>query len=255
MEDRIGNAKSKVPILGDIPIIGILFKNTRVTKSRVNLLVFITPHIVKDATDFNAILKRKIEQRNQFIDENFGRRQQEIIRSSIRSHRQDLLEFKEPVAPTSAVTPEVMQPMPPSAPPPVVSIPRQPAAELGETAAPPAPLPAKTAPVSPPPQQPPPPAQTAPTANAIPPPAPIPPPQPAPIPPASSPVPVSPPSPSATTTTKGRQPTMQPQQSTAQPQRQQSSVQPQQPTVQPPPQVPSDQPAPGARKERMELEY
>jgi type IV pilus assembly protein PilQ len=37
---------SKVPILGDIPVLGWLFKNRRVEDSRAELLVFITPRIV-----------------------------------------------------------------------------------------------------------------------------------------------------------------------------------------------------------------
>ena len=39
---------TKVPWLGDIPLLGNLFKNTRKIEDRKELLIFITPKIVKD---------------------------------------------------------------------------------------------------------------------------------------------------------------------------------------------------------------
>lgn len=42
------NDVSKVPFLGDIPYLGYLFKTTKKTSSKRELLVFITPKIVKD---------------------------------------------------------------------------------------------------------------------------------------------------------------------------------------------------------------
>jgi general secretion pathway protein D len=46
-EDQVKSV-SKVPILGDIPILKWLFRHTRTNKVRNNLLVFVTPHIVTD---------------------------------------------------------------------------------------------------------------------------------------------------------------------------------------------------------------
>ncbi|MGE0313181.1 MAG: type IV pilus secretin PilQ [Lautropia sp.] len=42
------NRVNKVPLLGDIPIIGYLFKNTTKTNDRTELLVFLTPRVVSD---------------------------------------------------------------------------------------------------------------------------------------------------------------------------------------------------------------
>lgn len=42
------NDVSKVPFLGDIPYLGYLFKTSKKTSSKRELLVFITPKIVKD---------------------------------------------------------------------------------------------------------------------------------------------------------------------------------------------------------------
>lgn len=46
---------NKVPILGDLPVIGNLFRNTTRDKSRQELVVFITPHIVKQPGDADDI--------------------------------------------------------------------------------------------------------------------------------------------------------------------------------------------------------
>jgi type IV pilus assembly protein PilQ len=42
------NADSKVPFLGDVPLLGYLFKTTAVSTAKTELLVFITPKIVAD---------------------------------------------------------------------------------------------------------------------------------------------------------------------------------------------------------------
>jgi type IV pilus assembly protein PilQ len=44
------NVVNKVPLLGDIPILGNLFKNTSRLNDRTELLVFLTPRIVSDLT-------------------------------------------------------------------------------------------------------------------------------------------------------------------------------------------------------------
>lgn len=43
------NTVNKVPVMGDIPVLGWLFKNTDRTDNKTELLVFITPRILKDA--------------------------------------------------------------------------------------------------------------------------------------------------------------------------------------------------------------
>src|SRR5581483_10545301 len=40
--DRKG--EQKVPVLGDLPLLGFLFRSTTVTKAKIELLVFLTPH-------------------------------------------------------------------------------------------------------------------------------------------------------------------------------------------------------------------
>jgi len=49
----------KIPLLGDIPLLGWFFKFRTTNKERTNLLVFITPHIIRDAEDLAALTRRK----------------------------------------------------------------------------------------------------------------------------------------------------------------------------------------------------
>ena len=42
------NTTTKVPLFGDIPVLGNLFKNNSKTDNKTELLVFITPRIVDD---------------------------------------------------------------------------------------------------------------------------------------------------------------------------------------------------------------
>ena len=43
-----GTDVNKVPLLGDVPYLGALFRNTTRTSAKTELLIFITPKIVTD---------------------------------------------------------------------------------------------------------------------------------------------------------------------------------------------------------------
>lgn len=68
MQDKVLVNQSKVPLLGDIPILGYLFKYERKTKQKTNLLIFLTPYIIKDQLDIQRIFERKIHERREFIE-------------------------------------------------------------------------------------------------------------------------------------------------------------------------------------------
>jgi len=60
MEDRIIDAVRKVPILGDIPLLGALFRRTQKTKVKTELLIFLTPHVAKDPDDLGPMSEDEI---------------------------------------------------------------------------------------------------------------------------------------------------------------------------------------------------
>src|SRR5678815_1720857 len=48
LQERETSSTKKVPVLGDIPILGHLFKHTERSKRKTNLVIMLTPYIVKD---------------------------------------------------------------------------------------------------------------------------------------------------------------------------------------------------------------
>ncbi|HNT27413.1 MAG TPA: hypothetical protein PKH10_04450, partial [bacterium] len=72
MKDIVTEGESKVPILGDIPVLGALFKYTKNKKEKVNLLIILTPHIVEGKEDFERIYKRKMREREEFAKKFYG---------------------------------------------------------------------------------------------------------------------------------------------------------------------------------------
>jgi general secretion pathway protein D len=57
--DDIQDSVYKIPLLGDIPGLGWLFKTETHSKSRVNLYIFLTPRIIRNPTEANAVTREK----------------------------------------------------------------------------------------------------------------------------------------------------------------------------------------------------
>lgn len=55
MEDNETETIRKVPILGDIPLIGVLFRRTITDKSKTELLIFLTPHVIENAAELASM--------------------------------------------------------------------------------------------------------------------------------------------------------------------------------------------------------
>ncbi|APR82083.1 General secretion pathway protein D [Minicystis rosea] len=71
VRDAVQNGETKIPILGDIPVLGLLFKQTQKTKTKSNLLLVLTPYVIRDQDDLRAIFERKMQERQEFIDRYF----------------------------------------------------------------------------------------------------------------------------------------------------------------------------------------
>ncbi|MCB0342439.1 MAG: type II secretion system secretin GspD [Pseudobdellovibrionaceae bacterium] len=70
MTDKEDETVFKVPILGDLPILGWLFKSRETSKSKSNLVVFITPKIIRNAQDGSDVIDVKLKERIDFIRQN-----------------------------------------------------------------------------------------------------------------------------------------------------------------------------------------
>jgi general secretion pathway protein D len=71
MRDQITRADSKVPVLGDIPLIGALFRSSSKHKIKKNLILFLTPYIIRSPADLRSIYERKMRERQEFLDRYF----------------------------------------------------------------------------------------------------------------------------------------------------------------------------------------
>ncbi len=65
--------EKKIPLLGDLPLIGGLFKFKRDRLQKTNLLIFITPHIIGNQKDQEQITERKKKEMQPAID-NLGKK-------------------------------------------------------------------------------------------------------------------------------------------------------------------------------------
>ncbi|MBN3494796.1 type II secretion system secretin GspD [Vibrio neptunius] len=59
IDERAQESESKVPLLGDIPYLGRLFKSTSSQMQKSNLMVFIKPTIIRDGVTADGITQRK----------------------------------------------------------------------------------------------------------------------------------------------------------------------------------------------------
>ncbi|MBA3016624.1 MAG: type II secretion system secretin GspD [Proteobacteria bacterium] len=59
LQEREEEQISKVPVLGDIPLLGWLFKYKSVVKKKTNLLVFLTPHIIRETASLERLTREK----------------------------------------------------------------------------------------------------------------------------------------------------------------------------------------------------
>ncbi|CAN7195780.1 type II secretion system secretin GspD [Pseudomonas sp. LjRoot71] len=59
IQDDVTQADSKVPLLGDIPLIGALFRSTKETRIKRNLMVFLRPTVVRDGAGMAALSGKK----------------------------------------------------------------------------------------------------------------------------------------------------------------------------------------------------
>jgi general secretion pathway protein D len=88
MEDEDSVEESKIPFLGDIPVLGWLFKSSTTTKTKNNLVVFLTPQIIRNSAGHKKILRDKMTERIDWIKKNNGGRDPygERFNNMIRDH-------------------------------------------------------------------------------------------------------------------------------------------------------------------------
>lgn len=69
IQNRDEETVDKIPLLGDIPLLGYLFKTTSKTRQKTNLMILLTPRIVRDAADMATVSE---QQKRRFENEVAG---------------------------------------------------------------------------------------------------------------------------------------------------------------------------------------
>ena len=59
IDDDVQESEKKVPVLGNIPLVGRLFKSTSTSRTKRNLIVFLRPTIVRATDEIRSISSRK----------------------------------------------------------------------------------------------------------------------------------------------------------------------------------------------------
>ncbi len=71
------NVETKVPILGDLPLIGVLFRGRREVSRKTNMLIFLTPHVINEPADLEEVYRIKMLQRQEFVRRFYGKTTEE----------------------------------------------------------------------------------------------------------------------------------------------------------------------------------
>ena len=67
----VSRAEEKIPVLGDIPVLGALFRKRQNTLEKRNLVLILTPYIIRSQDDLRTVFERKMQERQEFLDRYF----------------------------------------------------------------------------------------------------------------------------------------------------------------------------------------
>jgi general secretion pathway protein D len=68
---RVARTDTKIPLLGDIPVLGALFRSRSSTIEKSNLILVLTPYIIREQNDLRNVFERKMQERQEFLDHYF----------------------------------------------------------------------------------------------------------------------------------------------------------------------------------------
>jgi general secretion pathway protein D len=91
ISNRLQDTETKIPLLGDIPILGYFFKNTSKQMQRTSLLIVITPYVIRDPSDLRRIFQKKLEERREFVRRYTSFGSHELVQDLDYRHKRGLL--------------------------------------------------------------------------------------------------------------------------------------------------------------------
>jgi general secretion pathway protein D len=71
VRDKVSHQVTKIPLLGDIPVLGALFRSSNDAVEKDNLVLVLTPHIIRSEDDMRGIFETRMQERQEFLDHYF----------------------------------------------------------------------------------------------------------------------------------------------------------------------------------------
>ena len=90
ISDQFDTGRSRIPILGDIPILGALFGQTTRNRRRTELIFLITPHVIRNlptAAELTMDFRRALRYAYEFVSDK-ERKEEELIRRRREEERE-----------------------------------------------------------------------------------------------------------------------------------------------------------------------
>jgi general secretion pathway protein D len=82
MSDKVINTVTKIPLLGDIPLLGFFFRSSTKKIVKTNLIIALTPYVITDMSDLRRVLEKKMKERREFV-ERYGGQERPSLEAKI----------------------------------------------------------------------------------------------------------------------------------------------------------------------------
>jgi general secretion pathway protein D len=71
VRNRVAITDTKIPLLGDIPVLGAFFRSRSTSMQKSNLILVLTPYIIREQSDLRTVFERKMQERQEYLDHYF----------------------------------------------------------------------------------------------------------------------------------------------------------------------------------------
>ena len=92
IENKLESTDQKVPLLGDIPLFGELFKNKAQNTKKNNLVVIVTPYLIPESKDITFVRNQLAQLKNmedRYLADSLVRLKKDAIRKKVENQQRD----------------------------------------------------------------------------------------------------------------------------------------------------------------------
>jgi general secretion pathway protein D len=92
MRDKTTEVVQKVPVLGDIPLLGVLFRHTNKVIDNQNIIIALTPYVIDQPADLMRVLQAKLRDRRDFLRRYGTDQEKRLLEGPLGPHSVGMLE-------------------------------------------------------------------------------------------------------------------------------------------------------------------